>query len=319
MCWRQEALARHAAWALQPADEATADFVEFVGRDRRQRTPSRCDIRARVREQLCSGVLTIVGRPPWKCIRSATFWLRRGCSTSRAAEECNVAQPSLTRAIQQLEQELGGDLFRRERKLSHLIDLGQRMLPLMQQCYDMAQGAKSLANSIKRGEIASLRLALSHTVDISLLVPYLSELTRAFNGLELKCLRGSGLEIVEKLKQGEADLGIAGPLNESWARFDVWPLLTEGFSLVVSDKHRLANQEAIDLDEIGQERPLMRPYCEQAEQITALLRSRNITAAHTYELSSERDLLSLLEANIGAFVPRSITIPEWQGDRVPVP
>jgi DNA-binding transcriptional LysR family regulator len=78
----------------------------------------------------------------------------RTLNFTRAAEECNVAQPSLTRAIQQLEEELGGDLFRRDRKLSHLTDLGQRMLPLMQQCYDMAQGAKSLAGSIKRGEIA---------------------------------------------------------------------------------------------------------------------------------------------------------------------
>jgi DNA-binding transcriptional LysR family regulator len=135
----------------------------------------------------------------------------RTLNFTRAAEECNVAQPSLTRAIQQLEEELGGDLFRRERKLSHLTDLGQRMQPLMQQCFDMAQSAKSLANSIKRGEIASLRLALSHTVDISLLVPFLSELNRAFNGLELKFLRGNGIEIAEKLKQGDAELGIAGP------------------------------------------------------------------------------------------------------------
>ena len=56
---------------------------------------------------------------------------------------------------------------------------------------------------------------------------------------------------------------------------------------------------------------MLRNYCEQAEQVTALLRSRNITCAHTHELSSERDLLSLLEANIGiAVVPRSVTIPE---------
>jgi DNA-binding transcriptional LysR family regulator len=235
----------------------------------------------------------------------------RTLNFTRAAEECNVAQPSLTRAIQQLEEELGGDLFRRERKLSHLTDLGQRMLPLIQQCYDMAQGAKSLANSIKRGEVASLRLALSHTIDISLLVPYLSELTRAFNGLELKFLRGSGIEVAEKLKQGDAELGVAGPLDESWARFDVWPLFTEDFSLVVSGKHRLANQRAVDLDELGQERLLMRPYCEQAEQVAALLRSRNISSSQAHELSSERDLLSLLEVNIGvAVVPRSITIPQ---------
>jgi len=230
---------------------------------------------------------------------------------TRAAEECHVAQPSLTRAIQQLEEELGGDLFRRERKLSHLTDLGQRMLPLMQQCFDMAEGAKSLANAIKRGEIASLRLALSHTVDISLFVPFLSELSRAFNGLELKFLRGSGMEIAEKLKQGDAELGIAGPLDESWARFDVWPLFTEGFSLVVNARHPLADKPAVDPDELSQERLLLRPYCEQAEQLTAFLRSRKITSAYSHELSSERDLLSLLEANIGvAVVPHSIAIPE---------
>ncbi len=42
---------------------------------------------------------------------------------TRAAEECNVSQPSLTRAIQKLEGELGGPLFRREHSLSHLTDL----------------------------------------------------------------------------------------------------------------------------------------------------------------------------------------------------
>src|SRR5215470_17088151 len=103
----------------------------------------------------------------------------RTLNFTRAADECNVAQPSLTRAIQQLEEEFGGELFRRERKLSHLTDLGQRMLPLMQQCFEMAQGAKALAGSIRRGEIASLRLALSHTLHLSLLVPFLSELSRS--------------------------------------------------------------------------------------------------------------------------------------------
>jgi hypothetical protein len=56
-----EAHACHASWALQPADEATAAFVEFVGHDRRQRTLARCDIRARVREQLCSAPLVPFG------------------------------------------------------------------------------------------------------------------------------------------------------------------------------------------------------------------------------------------------------------------
>ena len=64
----------------------------------------------------------------------------RALNFTRAAEECNVAQPSLTRAIQQLEEEFGGDLFRRERPHAQLTDLGRRMVPLMQQCYPLMRG-----------------------------------------------------------------------------------------------------------------------------------------------------------------------------------
>jgi hypothetical protein len=60
----------------------------------------------------------------------------RTLNFTRAADECNVTQPSLTRAIKQLEAELGGDLFRRERPAAQLTELGQRMHPLLQQCYD---------------------------------------------------------------------------------------------------------------------------------------------------------------------------------------
>src|ERR1700676_4195535 len=83
---------------------------------------------------------------------------------TKAAEKCNVSQPSLTRAIKQLEGELGGDLFRRERPQAQLTELGERMLPLLKQCYESALGARSLASTIKSGELGSLKLALSHTI-----------------------------------------------------------------------------------------------------------------------------------------------------------
>ena len=66
---------------------------------------------------------------------------------TRAADECNVTQPSLTRAIKQLEAELGGDLFRRERPAAQLTELGQRMHPLLQQCFDAASMRAPLAAS----------------------------------------------------------------------------------------------------------------------------------------------------------------------------
>src|SRR3954464_8243698 len=155
---------------------------------------------------------------------------------TRAADECNVTQPSLTRAIKQLEAELGGDLFRRERPASQLTELGQRMHPLLKQCYEAASGARALASSFKGGEIGALRIALTHAVDLSLLIPYLEQIKRQFNRLEFRFLRGNSAEVAEFLKKGEAELGIAAELGEDWDRLDTWPLFTESFDIVVNKR-----------------------------------------------------------------------------------
>ena len=159
---------------------------------------------------------------------------------TKAAEKCNVSQPSLTRAIKQLEGELGGDLFRRERPHAQLTELGERMCPLLKQCYESAVGARMLASAMKSGDIGTLRLALSRTISIELLTPYLRELARLFKGLQLRLLRGTAAEVLDLLKKGEAEFAIAADLGEEWERLDRWPLFTEGFELLVNRQNELA-------------------------------------------------------------------------------
>ncbi|WP_314949374.1 LysR family transcriptional regulator [Bradyrhizobium cosmicum] len=228
---------------------------------------------------------------------------------TRAAEECNVTQPSLTRAIKQLEAELGGDLFRRERPAAQLTELGQRMHPLLKQCHDAATGARSLASSFRSGEIGALRIALTHSIDLSLLIPHLNEIRRQFNRLELRFLRGSSREVGDFLKKGDAELGIAAEIDEAWDRLDVWPLFTETFELVVSKQHRLAGRSTIELDDLRPEQLLNRTFCEHSRRISASLREHGIDV-ETYEISSEHDMIELVEADIGvAMVPRTSPVP----------
>src|SRR3954453_16732340 len=95
--------------------------------------------------------------------------ITRTLNFTRAADECNVTQPSLTRAIKQLEGELGGDLFRRERPAAQLTELGLRLHPLLKQCYEAAPGPRALASSLKGGEIGALRIAVDQPEALSLL------------------------------------------------------------------------------------------------------------------------------------------------------
>jgi DNA-binding transcriptional LysR family regulator len=235
----------------------------------------------------------------------------RTLNFTRAAEECNVAQPSLTRAIKLLEGELGGDLFRRERPRAMLTPLGERIYPHLKQCYDSAASARSLATLINDGEVGVLKVAVSSSIELGLILAQVSELKKSFSDIELKILRGAAPQIVEYLKSGDAELSVAASIGEAWDRLDRWKLFEESFDVVFSRLHRLANQEEIGFEDLKMERFLLRSHCENCEEVVGLLRTNGLNVDHRHEVSSDQDLVALLEANIGiGFLPRSVTAPE---------
>ncbi|HSF96488.1 MAG TPA: LysR family transcriptional regulator [Thermohalobaculum sp.] len=230
---------------------------------------------------------------------------------TRAAEECNVAQPSLTRAIKKLEDELGGELFRRERRNTHVTELGRLMLPLLSQSYEGALTAKSLADSFGAGDHAPLSLAISKTINLGYLVGPITELSRALPGLALNFFRGTGVEILEKLKSGEVELAVAGRFETEWDRLNAWPLFTEGFALMVNKKHRLAPRNRMEIASLAGERLLAWPYSEEYVRLVALLRENGIDAPAGHQMAAEDDVFALLEADVGAAIlPRNSRRPD---------
>ena len=228
---------------------------------------------------------------------------------TRAAEDCNVTQPALTRAIKQLEDELGGELIRREGRLTHLSELGGKMHPLLQQCYDSALSAKSLAAKVKTGEVASIALAVSRTLGIELLMGPLAEMHRSFAGLQLRIRRGTGAEISAMLKNGEVDLAFGGPMGETWDRLEAWPMFTEAFDLVVGSGHSLAQRNAMDLEVelIRASRLFVGAGMDRAEIDHQMLNAAGITLADAHEVDSAHDLEALVIAEFGvAIVPASM-------------
>lgn len=234
--------------------------------------------------------------------------IARTLNFTRAAEDCNITQPALTRAIKQLEDELGGELIRREGRLSHLTDLGNRMLPLLQQCYDAAIAAKSVAAKVKKGEVPTLALAVSRTLDLDHLMGPLAEMHRTFAGLQLKLRRGTGAQIAAMLKNGEVDLAIGGPMGDVWERLETWPMFSEVFDLVVGIDHPLAMHNAIDLsvELIRDTRFLVHAGTDIAEFETRRLDAAGICLDHAHEVDSDRDLEALVVAEFGvAIMPAS--------------
>ena len=149
-----------------------------------------------------------------------------------------------------------------------------------------------------------MKLGLSRSFPIEPLIPLLSELIRAFEGIELNFLRGTASELNEALKKGDIELAIAGPLGESWERLESWPLFTTGFDLVVHESNPIAARNTVAMDNLRGEKLLSRTYCEVLQPTQDMLRAHGIISNINHAIASDNDLVALLQTNVGvAIVP----------------
>lgn len=237
---------------------------------------------------------------------------------TRAAEQCNVAQPSLTRAIKKLEDELGGELFHREGRRTHMTDLGEIMLPLLTQSLKSAAAAKEQAQSYGKAEIAHLRLGLSSTVDIRMMQGVLGELMRVMPGLKLLISRGTAEEIEQGLEAGQTDVALTAIHQDGWHRILQWPLFAEEFVVVANLQHQLANKAGINLDDLENQSIVTRAHCEQTGLFPDLLDTHDINADFIHEVTSDTDLAFLLANNLGlGIVPKNTVFADDNIVRLP--
>lgn len=174
----------------------------------------------------------------------------RTLNFTRAAEESNVTQPSLTRAIQKLEEEFGGLLFRRERALTHLTDLGRMMLPHLERTYEAAQAAKNLARGVGRAVVAPLNLGLAATLPGEHLHQAIREVADHLPGLQLRTSSGNERSLADELLRGDLDLLVFPEQRVMPDRIDAMPLFEQRYGIALPSAHPLAEYDVIEVAQL---------------------------------------------------------------------
>jgi DNA-binding transcriptional LysR family regulator len=171
---------------------------------------------------------------------------------TRAADRLHVAQPSLTRAIQKLEDELGGPLFRRERANTHLTELGRMMLPHLQAALAAAEAAKKQAHSFRQRETGQLALGACSMVSAELGTPLLSAVLADMPGLDMRIEIASSTLLEELLVTGALDAAILVPMPgphgaPGHERFDRHPIARNQFVVAFGPAHRFNAADELTL------------------------------------------------------------------------
>lgn len=172
---------------------------------------------------------------------------------TRAADQCNVTQPSLTRAIQKLEDEFGGQLFHRERALTHLSELGRMVLPHLEQTFEAAEAATLLAGSVGRAEITPLVIGVAHGMTSTTLDDILQSLTVVLPGLTLDLRSGTSDQLVDMSLKGGIDLLLIALPGAVHDRLESWPLFQKNYRLAMWTGHKLAHASPPLLADVASE------------------------------------------------------------------
>ena len=224
---------------------------------------------------------------------------------TRAAEACHVAQPSLTRAIKLLEEELGGRLFHRERANTHLSELGRVMRPYLEETYRQSQQAKDVAARFIKLDDTPLKLGIMCTIGPDNLVGLISSLQDTYPGVELQLIDAAAIELQDKLLAGDLEAAIYCLPGDPDERLHALPLFREQFMIAVNARHRLARMNAVPVRELNGERSLNRANCEVIDYAREVFLGQGSKVRRVYR--SERDdwILAMVAAGLGfGFVPQ---------------
>ena len=170
-----------------------------------------------------------------------------------AAARLHMAQPPLSRTIQQLERELGVRLFDRTTRSVRLTSSGEALLVPAREILDACRLAEATARAARQGEVGRVRIGFAGPSSHRLVGRFARQVRHDRPGIELTLKSATfGHEAISQLIEGTIDLAIvrwrAAPPDISWR-----VVQKERYVIVVPNSHRLAEQRDVSIAELRDE------------------------------------------------------------------
>jgi len=218
---------------------------------------------------------------------------------TRAAEVLHVTQPTISKMIRQLEENLGMRLLVRTHHSVQLTEAGKLLFRHSKEILRQVATLKSEVDGLRGVVTGELRLAIPPPLAGGRFLTHeLGKFNRLHPAVGLKVREVGGLAVWDGILSGEWDIGISRPtINDP--RFGYLRLFHEQIDLVVPADHRLAGQQ-IGMAEIGEERLVLFPEAfVVADRFLDACRSAGLTPHIACTSGQWEFLLGLVEAGVG--------------------
>jgi LysR family transcriptional activator of glutamate synthase operon len=173
---------------------------------------------------------------------------------TRASENLFVSQSAVSRAVTQLEEELGVPLFYRQRRAMVLSPYGRVFLEHVTRAINILESGRRLLSELTGEESGVVSLGFLHSLGVEMVPRLIKEYRRKHPRVQFTLLvQRSGAMLMEELVAGSIDLclSVPGMFGQSEVRWS--HLLDEELLIAMPQTHRLAARRTLNMRELSSE------------------------------------------------------------------
>jgi len=233
----------------------------------------------------------------------------------RAAARVHIAQPPLSKQIQQLEKEIGAELFKRTKRSVELTDAGRTF---QREAYGIMA---SLENGIKRARLASrgetgwLSVGFIASSAYDVLPVILKEFKQRFPDVELILQEIQSSEQNQALREGRIHVSFARfPKPERGLVFEA--IHREHLIVALPQSHALTKKRSLKLSDLANQPFILQPYppSPHAENTIQIFANAGLTIRIVQTVAEMQTALGLVAAGIGVtLLPSSMQNMQIKG------
>ncbi len=169
---------------------------------------------------------------------------------TRAAKKLSIAQPPLSRQIQNLEKELGVVLLNRANKRVNLTPAGQAFYDECRQILQAVERSIQITQKVAQGKIGRLVMGFEGSTHHEMLLKIIRQFHETYPGIELVLQEMSSGKQVKALREKQIAVGLLDPITATPdLKFET--LFTESLVAVLPEQHPLATSEVINVGDLA--------------------------------------------------------------------
>jgi LysR family cys regulon transcriptional activator len=180
--------------------------------------------------------------------------VRRNLNLTETAKALFTSQPGISKAILELEEELGIDLFvRHGKRLRRVTEPGQEVLKAIDVILREVANMKRIGEEYSKQDAGTLSIAATHTQARYVLPEPVAQLRRRFPKVQVSLHQGAPDQVVQMLLDGTADIGLATEALSEPDDLVSLPCYEWEHVIVMRAEHPLAAVDKITLEQLASE------------------------------------------------------------------